>query len=432
MLSGVTVPLVGVVDTAVVGRLNDEVPLAAVAVGATIFSSVFWVFGFLRMGTTGFVSQARGRGDHDEESAALLRALLTAVLLGVLVIGLQKPIAALAFALMSAPAAVTAEAQAYFSLRVLSAPFTFINYCILGALIGQQRTRAVLLLQVGLNLCNLLLDLLFVPGLGMQVRGVALASLCSEVLAALVGLSLLRPSVSPAQWWSKSLRARVFDLHRWRLLFSVNRDLFLRTLMLTGGFFFFTSQGARFGADVLAANAILIHLLMMLSYGLDGYAHAAEALTGTAWGQGRVSAFRRAVRYTGIWAVLTAALVMALYWLLGESVIALLTTLSSVRAIAAEYLSWVVILPLIAVWCYQFDGIFLGSTQTAVMRNSAFCSLLGLVFTAWLLIPHWGNHGLWAALVIFHVLRGGLLALAYPALLDRLRRAGRATETGSA
>ncbi|MDO6459533.1 MATE family efflux transporter [Granulosicoccaceae sp. 1_MG-2023] len=421
MLAGMTVPLVGAVDTAVVGRLENEIPLAAVAVGATIFSTVFWVFGFLRMGTTGFIAQAHGRGDRQEASVAFGRALLTALVLGFALIALQGPVGSLALRLMGAPAEVTRQAAEYFSLRVLSAPFTFINYCVLGALIGQQRTNAVLLLQVGLNLCNLLLDLLFVPGLGMQVRGVALASLCSEVLTALAGLYFLRHILPLQILRSAPGRRQLFDRLAWRRLFSVNGDLFVRTFLLTGGFFFFTSQSADFGAGVLAANAILINMLMMLSYGLDGYAHAAEALTGAAWGGGRVSVFRRAVRYTTFWSLMTAVLACVLYAFAGEGIIALMTTLPGVRAQAAVYLPWVVFSPLVAVWCYQLDGIFLGATRTAAMRNSAFLSLLGLVLSAWWLMPLLGNHGLWAAMMVFHLLRGGLLGLAYPGLLRALR-----------
>ena len=434
IFSGLSVPLVGLVDTAVMGQLPEPRYMAAVAVGAVIFSSVFWVFGFLRMGTTGFVAQAAGRDDLAAISLLLLRSFLLAISLGLLVIVLQWPLGRIALWLMGAAEEVTASTQTYFNIRVWSAPVTFLNYVILGCLIGLQRARAALLVQLVLNVSNMLLDVWFVLGLGWDVAGVAWASLLSDVLALAMGLWLLRSIVfvafQPANQSGEAsnsqaglsdrqaLLSRILDRAALARLFSVNRDLFLRTLLLTTGFFFFTSQGAQFGTVVLAANAILMNMFSLMAYGLDGFAHAAEALVGSAYGAKNKHAFRRAVASSTWLAFGTAMLVSMLYALFGGIIIQLITDIPEVVAVAHEYLPWMVALPLLAVWSFQLDGIFVGAMQTRDMRNSVAAALLVYVVMIWLTVPVWENHALWACMALFSLLRGVFLWLLYPRLLN--------------
>lgn len=420
ILSNLSVPLVGIVDTAVVGQLPDAKYMGAVAIGATIFSSVFWVFGFLRMGTTGFISQASGANDTHEISLSLLRALSIAVILGLLLIIFQRSIAGLSLSLMDAGESLTPLIDEYFSIRVVSAPAVFINYCILGALMGMQRMRLALGLQLVLNGSNLVLDVIFVLYLGWASDGVAMASVISECLAAGLGLWLLRGHLIPNRLQRKNLIEQLYTPASIRALFEVNGNLFLRTLFLTSAFFFFTAQGAQFGVVILAANAILINLLQMLAYGLDGFAHAAEALAGSAYGAKNRSAFEQAVKASSLWALVMAVLLAILYYGVGDWAIRQMTINQDVIAVAKDYLPWLVISPLISVWCYQLDGVFIGATKTSVMRNTVMISLFVYILLAYLLIPAWGNHGLWLSLTIFMALRGLTLALAYPALLRSL------------
>lgn len=419
ILSNLTVPLVGIVDTAVTGRLPGPVPMAAVAVGASIFTSVFWSFGFLRMGTTGFVAQAHGSGDSRALSLALGRSLWVAVLLGMLLVLLRDPLAAVALYLMNADAAVTAEARQYVAIRMWSAPATFVNYCVLGALIGLQRTTWALATQMLLNLSNVVLDILFV--LGMAVKGVALASVISDYLACGLGLWLLRAHVAPLLRGGGDVYRQLLRRSAVRALFSVNADLFLRTFLLTAGFFFFTAQGAQMGTPVLAANTVLMQLLVMQAYGLDGFAHAAEALAGSAYGAGNARQFRQAVRDSAVLAVVTALLIALVYLILGELFVRAMTDIADVRARASAFLPWLVLTPLVAVASYQLDGIFIGATQTRAMRNSVALSLLLYVAVALVAVRVGGNHALWASLMLFFVLRAILLYRHYPRLVARLR-----------
>ena len=417
ILSNLSVPLVGIVDTAVVGQLPDAKYMGAVAIGATIFSSAFWVFGFLRMGTTGFVSQASGANNTREISFSLLRALSIALALGLTLIVLQSPIGWLSLSLMGAGDSLNPLVEEYFSIRIMSAPAVFINYCILGALIGLQRMRLALLIQLVLNGSNLLLDIIFVLYLGLDSDGVAMASVISEILAAGVGLWALRNYLHSDLLREHDLFNKLYTPESIRALFEVNGNLFLRTLFLTSAFFFFTAQSAQFGIVVLAANAILINLLQMLAYGLDGFAHAAEALAGGAYGAKNRPAFEQAVKSSSLWALIMSVMLAMLYYVFGEWIISSMTVNQEVIEVANTYMPWLVVSPIISVWCYQLDGVFIGATKTAVMRNTVMVSLIVYIILAYALIPVMGNQGLWLSLMVFMALRGLTLAMAYPKLL---------------
>ncbi|MDH3670985.1 MAG: MATE family efflux transporter [Gammaproteobacteria bacterium] len=412
ILSNMSVPLVGAVDTAVVGHLPDAIYIGAVALGAIIFNFLFWGFGFLRMGTTGFVAQAYGAGHVDEVRATLARALLLAVALGIVVVALQFPIGLLAFWAFSGSVELESLANSYYVVRVWSAPATLANYAILGCLIGIHNTRAALALQLVLNITNVFLDLLFVLGLGWGVQGVALASVISEFVALAFASWLVMRNLNRlgGQW----ARARIVDISRLKALLHVNINIFVRTLCLIFAFSYFTAMGTKMGEITLAANAVLLHLQHFLAYGLDGFAFAVEALAGSAYGARNRGAFRTAVRVTTIWALIVAGLFTILYAVLGTSIINVITGIEPVRLAAADYLIWVLVSPVLSVWSYQLDGIFIGTTRPVEMRNGMVLSLLVYLLAIWLFIPLLGNHGLWLSLMIFMVTRAITLGLWYP------------------
>jgi MATE family multidrug resistance protein len=418
MLSGLTTPLLGAVDTAVVGQLPDAAYIGAVAIGGIVFSFLFWGFGFLRMGTTGFTAQAFGAGDRDELRATLGRPLILALGLGALLIALQTPIGMLAFHLFDASPEVEALAASYYEIRIWSAPAALVNYAVLGWLLGTQRARTALVLQIALNGVNIVLDLVFAIGLGWGVEGVALASLIAEAGAAVLGIAVVGRVLarSGGHWdW-----ARLKRRDRVVALFRVNRDLFLRTLALVIAFSYFTAQAAKMGDVTLAANAILLHLFSIMAYGLDGFSHAAEILAGGALGARSRAAFQGAVRAAAIWGLGCAVVVALIYAALGPWIIGLFTVLPEVQATAETYLPWMIASPLVSVWSFLLDGIFTGTTRTAAMRNAMAVSLLVYLGACWLLVPAFGNHGLWLAFTLLMAARAITLAVAYPRLLREI------------
>ena len=421
ILSNLSTPLLGAVDTAVVGHLPDPTYIGGVAIGAMVFSFLYWGFGFLRMGTTGFTAHVYGAGDAAELRAAFLRPLLLAGLFGLALILLQAPIGWIAFRLVDGSPDVRAAAAGYYHIRIWSAPATLTNYTVLGWLLGTRRVRVALGLQVLLNLTNIVLDLSFVLGFGMAARGVALATLIGEAVTAAIGLALVLRTLGRegvATDWP-----RVLDRARLVALFRVNADIFIRTLCLVFAFGYFTATGARLGDVTLAANAILLNLQTFAAYGLDGFAHATEILAGAAVGARSLADFRRAVRTAGLWAALMALAVALVYVLAGDRIIALFTSIDEVRETAGRYLPWMMLSPLVSVWSFLLDGIFIGSTRTAEMRNAMIASLAIYLIAAWALLPLWGNHGLWLAFTLFMAARAVTLGAYYPRIGRRLRAA---------
>ncbi len=411
ILSNVTTPLLGLVDTAVVGRLPGPEYIGAVAIGAAAFTGIFWMFGFLRMGTTGFIAQAMGADDFTEVRAILGRAVLIAILFGAMLVALQQPLWAGAVHLLDPSATVEALAEQYFTIRVWTGPATLVNYALLGFFIGLQRPRLALAIQIWLNGVNILLDLLFVIGLDMGVPGVAWATLIGEYSAAILGLvvalRVLRPHGGRFSW------PAILDPMQCRRLLSANFDIFVRTACLIIAFSWATRVGARLGDLALAANAILMQMVHLLAYGLDGFAFAAEALVGGALGARSLNALRQAVVASTIWALVVSAGVALTYLVAGPLLIAVMTDQPEIQAAAETYLVWIVIYPLLAIWCYQLDGIFIGATQTAEMRNAMILSL-GVFVVAILTLPDlFGNHGLWASLSILNIARTVTLGAYY-------------------
>ena len=418
MLSNVSVPLVGVVDTAVVGHLPNPAFIGAVALGAVVFSFLYWGFGFLRMGTTGLIAQDLGARDFDELRATLARSLLLAGILGAFILVMRHPVKEFAFWALEGGPRVEAFAKQYYDVRVFAAPAALVNYVVLGFVIGMQRTRSALALLLVLNVTNVLLDVLFVVGFGWGVEGVAAASVISEYSAAAFGVFMMRGILSrlDGRWHS----SRLFEASRLRTLVGINFNIFVRTLCLLFVFFQFTSTGARLGEIILAANAVLMNFHTFMAYSLDGFAHAVEALAGSAYGARDRRAFVSFVRAATVCAVLVAVAYCAVYAVFGSSIVALVTGIAAVRERAAEYLPWLAIAPLVSVWSYQLDGVFIGTTRTVAMRNAMIVSLLVFLLAVWLFLPLWGNHGLWAALTLFMIARAITLGLWYPRIVRDL------------
>lgn len=411
VLSNATVPLLGVVDTGAVGQMGAAAPIGAVGIGAVILSATYWIFGFLRMGTTGLVAQARGADRPDEARAHLMRALLIGFGAGAGLIALQGPLLAAAFAISPASAEVERLARAYLTIRIWGAPATIALYALTGWLIAQERSRAVLALQLVMNGLNVALDLCFVLWLDGGVQGVAAATLIAELSGLALALWLVRGAFAGPGWRDP---ARIFDPARLRELWSVNRDIMIRSVLLQGAITSFLFLGARTGDVTLAANQVLLQFLSITAYGLDGFAFAAETLVGQALGARRPADLRRAAILTGQWGLAGAGAITLAFWLAGPAIIDLMATAPEIRSAARLYLPWVIALPLVGIASWMFDGIFIGATLTREMRDAMIVSVGIYVAALAVLVPLLGNHGLWAGLIVLNAARGVSMARLYP------------------
>jgi len=414
IVANISTPLLGAVDTAVMGHLPDAAYIGGVAIGAVIFDFLFWGFGFLQMSTSAFTAQAQGAGDEVEVRATLLRAMALAVALGLLLVLLQIPIAYLGFALLDASPQVEGFARSYYQIRIWSAPFALANYVALGWLLGRQKAGLVLVLQLVLNGTNIALDLLFVVGFGWGIEGVALATLIAQAIGLTLALVFVRSALKvrdPAITWS-----RLADRARLTALLHVNVNILIRTLCLIFGFAYFTARGAEMGDLILAANAVLMQFQFVSAYAMDGFAHAVEVLAGNALGRRSRADFRSAVRVSTLWALGFAVLAALTFWAAGAQIIALFSDIAEVRRTAMTYLPWMIVSPLISVWSFQLDGIFIGTTRSAEMRNAMIASLAVYLAACWLIIPVLGNHGLWLSLMVFMLARMLTLAFYFPRL----------------
>ncbi|MEE2602139.1 MAG: MATE family efflux transporter [Pseudomonadota bacterium] len=401
LLSNLTAPLLGLVDTAVVGHLDHPRYLAAVALGGNVFMFLYFSFNFLRMGTTGFASQARG-GEKDTR-VVLLRALLLSTVLGLGLIALSPLLRESGLWLLGGSDEAQKLAGDYINIRILGAPAALANFALIGFAIGTHNTRVPLKMTVLMHSTNALLDVLLVQVWHLDVRGVAIASATAEYVGLAGGLFWLRAALRPP-----ARQERLWQPAAMLALMAVNRDIFLRSLALLSTFFFFTAQGARLGDAVLAANAVLITFLLLLSNLLDGFANAAEALVGDAHGRHDRQALRQAIGATGRWTVACAALGLIAFSLGGVPLIHLLTDLPGIRDTAITYLPWMLLLPLTASAGFWLDGIFVGATWGAAMRNTMLLAV-GIFFVLWALTLGWENHGLWLAMNGFMAGRGILM-----------------------
>ncbi|MGH1373021.1 MAG: MATE family efflux transporter [Cellvibrionaceae bacterium] len=415
ILSNISVPLLGIVDTAILGHLPSPAYLSAVALGASLLSMIFWSFGFLRMGTTSLTAQAFGRQNNDQVEALLVRSLQLALSIGLLLTLFRQPILNLAIELMQ-PSDLTAQlASSYGQIRMLSAPLVLANVVILGWFIGQQNTRVPLILLVATNLANLLLDIVFIWGLGLNSDGAAMATVCADSFGFALGLFFIRRQLPN---WRLNLKRHI-NLHwqSFKPLLVINQHLFVRTLCLLTSLIFFNAQGAQMGDVTLAGNAIIFQLLMICSYGLDGIAHASEALIGHSVGARQQQKTRQYIVTTGIWSVAIATAMTLVFAVSKHWLIPMFTDISSIQEMLHLYYTWIIALPLICVWGYWLDGIFIGAGETKTMQKTMLFSVLAIFFPVWFVTQDLDNHGLWLAFSLFSLSRGVGLALYLPSVL---------------
>lgn len=421
MLSNITTPLLGLVDTAVLGHLEHPGYLAAVAIGSNIFTFIFWAFGFLRMGTTGLVAQAYGKQDHALINRTLIQAIGLGLLIGLVIIGNQFWLIPTAITLMDGSENTQILATTYCQIRIWGAPATLIQYALIGAYIGLHKPKASLVILIFINSLNIIFDLLFVVVFDFNVVGVAFATILAEycgVAASLIYLAkTLKVHTNSIDVISLQKLLKQSELLRF---FSVNSDIFIRTCCLLFVFAFFTAQGAKQGDVILAANAVLLTFLLLISSTLDGFANAVEATVGQITGKSERNQplLKEFVNAAIQWSTVTAALLILVFYSAGSQIISLLTDIKSVEETAEHFLPWLIIMPGLACLSYIYDGVFVGAVETKAMRNIMLICLLLVFMPLWLITKHLGNHGLWFSLSAFMLSRSILMHLAY----GRLKR----------
>ncbi len=413
LLSNATVPILGAVDTGVIGQLGEAAPIGAVGLGSIILTTIYGLFGFLRMGTSGLASQERGKGDDYELSMIIFRSLFIGIALGILVVILHYQILSLAIKIVPASPEVEHLTEKYVRIRIFSAPAAIAIYGITGWLIALERTRSVLVLQLAMNGLNVILDILFVLGLGYGVEGVAFATLIAEWFALALGLYLCKEALWIRFWTEFN---KIFDQPKMRRMVSVNTDILIRSLFLGIALVSFLFISSDFGDITLAANQILLQFLFLTAFALDGFAFSSEALVGQSIGAGNQAAIRKSSFLTSVWGMITACLVTLVFALLGPIIISIMTTEPMVRTEAIKYLWWVVFVPIIGGPSWFLDGIFIGATKTKEMRNGMIVSFISYLITLAITVPILGNTGLWVSLYILFIFRAITLALKYPEL----------------
>jgi MATE family multidrug resistance protein len=413
MIANLTTPLIGIVSTTAIGRLGDATLLGGVAMASVIFDCMFWLFAFLRMGTVAFTAQSLGAGETGELRAHLARGLVVAATIGAMLILLQVPTSIVVLDAMGGSDGVTRAAKTYFAIRIWSAPLALGNYVVLGWLIGQARAMLALSIQVAINLINMAVTVLLVLVLDLGIAGAAAAAVVAEGAGLVLGLVIA---------WHLMQRqltlpnAVLFDRDRLTRMLAVNRDIMIRTAALISAFLFFTAQGARAGDITLAANAVLNNFLLVSAFFLDGLANAAEQLCGRAFGARDRAAFSGATRLVVAWGFGFALAVAMMFALFGTRFIDAMTASADVRLMARDFLIFVIVSPLLAVFAFAFDGVYIGAAWARDMRNLMLASLAAFL-GAWFALRSFGNAGLWGALLVHYAARGGLEAARYPALL---------------
>ena len=420
ILANSSAPLVGLVDTWAVGHLPGPVHLAAVGLGSVIFNYIFWAFGFLRMGTTGLVAQARGAGDPGRLIAEVLRSAALALFFGLLLLLFQEGILAFSLKAMAPPDAVESITAAYFRIRIWAAPASLMVFALSGVLFGLGKTHIILALQLVLNITNAVLNLLFVVGMDMGVPGVALGTLLAQYLTALLSIWVVIKLIGGAHLLSALRSSQTWLMSRLRRVMVINGFIFVRTIFLMTALAIIMRAAGRLGEEEMAASHVVNQYMLLMALGLDGFAHAAEALAGKAWGEGLRSEFRRWVALTTFWGVLASIAYALFFWLAGNAVTGLLTDIGGVRETVSDLMPFVIALPVVSIWCYQFDGIYIAATAAGAMMIT-----MGISFAVYLLAlgpmtQAWGLQGLWGAVLIFMGMRGLCQAAWYPRLEARL------------
>lgn len=411
MVANLTTPLIGVVSTTAIGRLDDAALLGGVAMASVIFDCLFWLFGFLRMSTLAFAAQALGAGETRALTAILARGFIVAGLIGTALIALQLPLTAVLFDMMGGSEGVTRAAKAYFMIRIWSAPLALANYVILGWLIGLARANPALVLQLVINLVNMVATILLVLIYDTGITGAAIAALLSEAVGLGLGVIVCRRYTDGG---FAVPFATLFDRDKLMRMLAVNSDIMIRTAALIAVFLFFTAKGARSGDVTLAANSVLNNFLLVSAFFLDGLANAAQQLCGRTLGARDAKGFADSTRLVLLWGLGFALVVSVLFALFGPHLIDFMTASEAVRRSAREFLPFVVLAPIPGVFAFGFDGIYIGATWAREMRNLMLLSLAIFLGTWWAL-QSFGNAGLWSALIASYVSRGGLQAARYPA-----------------
>ncbi|MEP4145802.1 MAG: MATE family efflux transporter [Halioglobus sp.] len=404
ILSNISIPLLGLVDSAILGHLSSSLYLGSVAVGAALLSFLYWGFSFLRMGTTGLVARAEGAGDKQGSILILARSAVLALGLACLVILLHRPLINLGLVLMSPAEEILGLARSYANIRIASAPAVLVTYTVIGWFIGRQNTRWPMLIVVVTNVANIGLDFLFIMGMGMNSDGAALATVIAEYLGCSIAVVAVWKQL-PAAYLS-GMAVSIRNVSAYKQLLKSNRHLFVRTICLLFSFAFFTAQGENFGSEVLAANALMLQLLMLAAYGMDGFAFAAEGLVGQRLGGGDLPGFSRAVTRCSLWTMAAAGTMSLAFLALQAPLINTLTDISSVKELMADYFPWLIVLPLIAAPSYLLDGVFIGAAETRYMMSTMLVSVMLIYLPLWYLCTGLGNHGLWLAFTAFNLARG--------------------------
>jgi MATE family multidrug resistance protein len=412
MLANLTTPLLGIVGTAAIGRLGEAYLLGGIAMSALVFDSIYWLFGFLRMGTVALTAQALGAGDATEQRAVLIRALMIAAVVGLLLIALQAPLASVIYRALGGSEAVRAAAETYFFVRVWSAPCALANFAVLGWLVGIARGGTALLLQIVINLTNIAATVLLVLIFGYGIAGAAVAAVLAESLGLMIGLATAWHLAGHRFAITTGVVLRRDQLVR---MLAINRDIMIRTAAIIAAFAFFTAQGARAGDVALAANAVLHNFILIGSFFLDGFATAAEQLCGRAVGARDGDAFAAAVRRVLAWGFLFGGATTISFILVGGPLVDLMTTSEAVREAARQFMLFVALAPALGVAAYAFDGIYIGATWARDMRNLMLAAL-AIYLAAWWALSGFANSGLWISLLTFLAMRGLLQALRYPQL----------------
>lgn len=419
IIANLSAPMVGLVDTAVMGHMSDPSYLAAVAIGSAVFTALYWSYGFLRMGTTALTAQAFGGKQSSELGAVALRALMVAGVFAALMLSVSGLLKTGGLLLFDASANVEAKAALYFDIRLFGLPAVLLQYVVFGILFGTQRMGFSLIVSAVTNLANVVLDFLFVVGFGWGVEGVAAGTAIAEWAGAIIGLLLAWRALTTAGA-SRPLPRDVFDRKRLMSLFEVSGNLIVRSLFVQLPFLLFAVFGARFGSIVLAANAVLMQLMMTMAFALDAFAHSAETLAGEAYGAEDARRLRDVTIKTGIWAAGFSLAIAVFYGIAGPHLIRLMTDQQELLSTALLYLPWVVAAPILSVVAFQLDGIFIGTTQTATLRNAMALSFACYAATTWLALPALGNHGIWLGMSVFFVVRSVLLLWRYPGIEKQL------------
>jgi MATE family multidrug resistance protein len=415
MVANLTTPLIGIVSTTAIGRLGDATLLGGVGIASVLFDCLFWLFAFLRMSTVAFTAQSLGAGETTELRAILVRGFIVAAVIGTGLIALQLPLAALLLGIMGGSEGVTRAAKTYFTIRIWSAPLVLANFVVLGWLIGQARAKLALTTQIAINLTNAAATVLLVLVFNAGIAGAAIAAVIAEAIGLLLGIAiayrLTRGKLDIPQ-------GMLFARAKLMRMLAVNRDIMIRTAALIAVWLFFAAQGARAGDLALAANAVLNNFLLLSAFFLDGLANAAEQLCGRAYGARDKAAFSGAVRLVVAWGFGFSLAVTAVFALFGPVLIDIMSANAEVRRIARDFLPFVLAAPLLGVFAFAYDGVYIGATWARDMRNLMLLSLV-IFLAAWFSLRSFGNAGLWGALLVHYAARGGLEALRYPALLRK-------------